>query len=298
MNNTIYEIFAKNGLPIPNSTKDADSAKKGVSYYNKDNKENKDNKDNQLAPLPIGRTSSLEATPLTNVEEPQPDGVASQEGSRGQELLDSNSRESGSGSGVDGGKVKSQTPLLGMSNPAIVPEDVDRCLLTFYDNGEGTRQRYKLGITINPNTAPNERWEFIANLNKDRRIFMRNIPDENSNYVVDFGNLMRENTKRRFRVYPMLGKIHENSKVAGSTNQKEDGCAAAVYWNGSNWMATVMLWEYVITDIELVDSILTKKQIADNVKAVSGVIYGPNSVSRAEWQKRARPTFKSRKSKE
>jgi hypothetical protein len=284
MNKTIYDIFAKNGLPIPNSTKSPDSAKRGVSYYNKDNKENKDNKDNPLAPLPIGRTSSLEATPLTNVEEPHLDGQASQEGSRGQESLDSES-----------GNEQPETPRIGIINPAILPEDVDRCLLTFYDNGEGSRMRYKLGITINPNSAPSERWEFIANLNKDPRIFRRNIPEENHTFVYDFGQEMRENTKRRFRVYPLLGKIHENSKVSGSTNQKEDGCAAAVYWNGSSWMATVMLWEYYIGDCELTDSILTKKQIADNVKAVSGVIYGPNSVSRAEWQKRARPTFKNRR---
>ena len=287
MNKTIYDIFAKNGLPIPNSTKDADSAKRGVSYYNKDNKENKENKDNSLAPLPLGRTASSKATPLTNVDEPHLDGQANQEGSRGQESLDSES-----------GIEKPETPRLGIINPAILPEDVDRCLLTFYDNGEGTRQRYKLGITINPNSAPSERWEFIANLNKDARIFRRNIPEENHTFVYAFGQEMRENTKRRFRVYPMLGKIHENSKVSGSTNQKEDGCAAAVYWNGSSWMATVMLWEYYIGDIELTDSILTKKQIADNVKAVSGVIYGPNSVSQAEWKKRARSTFKSKKNKE
>jgi hypothetical protein len=60
-------------------------------------------------------------------------------------------------------------------------------------------------------------------------------------------------------------------------------------------MASVMLWEYLITDIELTDSLVNAKQKTNNVKAVSGVIYGPNSVSRAEWQKRARPTFKQRK---
>ena len=298
MNKTIYDIFARNGLPVPNTNISQEFSKKGVSYYNKDNKENKENKDNELAPLSLGRTSSSEATPHATVEKPPFDGFASQEGSRDQELLDSNSREESSESGFESsesGLVKAETPRIGMNNPAILPGDVDRCLITFYDNGENSRQRYKLGITINPNAAPNEKWEFIANLNKDRRIFMRNIPDENADFVRDFGNTMRDSVKRRFRVYPMLGKVHENSKVAGSTNQKEDGCAAAVYWTGSSWMVTIMLWEYIIADIELVDSILTEKQKRDNVKGVSGVIYGPNSVSRAEWQKRAKPTFKSKK---
>lgn len=271
------QIFAQAGLPIP---------QRGVSYYNKDNKENKDNKDNEFPLLPLGKATPLETASQCQIEELLLDSKTIKEESREKELLDSES-----------GSVSSETPRIGMVNPAILPEDVDRCLLTFYDNGEGKRQRYKLGITINPNSATNERWEFIANLNKDPRIFRRNIPEENRQLVYDFGTELRNQCKSAYRVYPMLGKIHDNSKLtsADTVNQKEDGCAAAVYWTGSEWCASVMLWEYVIHNIPLTDSMLTERQKKQNVRGVSGVIYGANSVSKAEWQKRARPTFKSRK---
>ena len=261
---------------------------KGVSYYNKDNKENKDNKDTGFAPPPFDRTSSPEATPLNQTEESLlDDAIIKKEGS-----LDPEGQEGERNSGI----VKAETPpRLGLTNPAILPEEVDRCLLTFYDNGPDARMRYRLAITINPNDTPNERWEFIANLNKDRRIFMRNIPQENREFVVDFGRVMRAKCKEKYRNYPMLGKIHNNSKRQNSTNQKEDGCAAAVYWTGSEWLATVMLWEYLIKDIPLIDSLRTERQIKQNVKCVSGIIYGPNSVAQAKWKERAKPTFKSKK---
>lgn len=260
--------------------------KNGVSYYNKDNKENKENSDTVLAHLPLDRTTSSEATPLKNVDV----SLAALSSER-------DSQEEGRSPESIVTKQAETPPRIGIVNPGILPEEVDRCLLTYYDNGPNARMRYRLGITINPNEAPGERWEFIANLNKDPRIFRRNIPDENRQFVYDFGNAMRDECKRRYQKYPMLGKIHSNSKLANSTNQKEDGCAAAVYWTGSSWCATVMLWEYVIKDIELTDSLLTAKQIKQNTKAVSGIIYGPCSVSKAKWQKQAQPTFKQRRNK-
>lgn len=255
---------------------------KGVFYYNKDNKENKDNKDNTknlTGRLSLDRATPLEATPLPDQRDTT-SMAPSQEVAKPEIVLNTQSET---------------PPRMGMANPAILPEEVDRCLLTFYDNGEQARQRYKLNITINPNTAPNERWEFTANLNKDRRIFMRNIPEENAQFVRDFGNLMRERTKAQYQCYPMLGKIHSNSKRANAINQKEDGCAAAVYWTGAEWRATVMLWEYLLNDVPLTDSLVTKAQKNSNVKCVSGVIYGPHSKSQAQWRERARPTFKSRR---
>ena len=269
------EIFKRAGLPLP---------QKGVSYNNKDYKENKDYKDYRFAPLSLD-SASRSAVASREIVKPQPSST--EEGQLGWEPLDSR-----------GGEVKAETPGLGIKNPAITPAEVDRCILTFYDNGEGTRQRYKLAITINPNSAPNEKWEFIANLNKDRRIFRRNVPEENQEFVLEFGDLMRDQCKKKYNVYPFLGKIHNNSKSdSNQPNQKEDGCAAAVYWNGSEWMATVMLWEYFIKDIPLTDSFFNEKQKKSNAKSSSGVLYGPESVTKANWQKSARPTFKSRKTK-
>lgn len=259
----------------------------GVSYYNKDNKENKDNKDTATARLSLDRATPLEATPLDQGKQSLLDDASiKEERSSCQEVAKPESISA----------TQAETPLrIGIEEPGILPEDVDRCLLTFYDNGADSRMRYRLAITINPNEAPSERWEFIANLNKDRRIFMRNIPEQNKGFVQEFGKSMREQGKKLYNNYPMIGKIHNNSKKKNSTNQKEDGCAASVQWTGSEWVATVMLWEYYIHNIPLTDALLTEKQKAQNVRGVSGIIYGKDSQSRAKWQERARPTFKQRR---
>ena len=288
----IDKIFAQAGLPPRNTPK---TGTRGVCYYNKDNKDNKDNKENTDNLIEISSLDSEADASLSSREVTTPDEqVHLERGQEGQELLDSNSRESG----LEGGVEQPETPQGFTEDPAITPDMVDRCLLTFYDNGEqpkgSKKQRYKLGITINPVEAPNDKWEFLGNCNKDRRVFVRNMPEKNKSQTIAFADELRSNCKAKYNSYPMIGKVHANAKWqqgAESMSEKEDGCAVAVYWTGTYWKATVMLWDYVF-EADLFSHNLSPAQVKKNVKAVSGVIYGPNSVTKAKQSEQRKPTFR------
>jgi hypothetical protein len=296
MNKSVDEIFAQAGLP-PRNTKKTDT--RGVCYYNIDNKDNKENKENTDNWIDISSLDSeADASLDSNTSDTSDEQVHLRSSQEGQELLDSNG----------GGEVvieKPQTPLnpYATKNPAITPDMVDRCLLTFYDNGEqpkgSKKQRYKLGITINPIEAPGERWEFLGNLNKDRRIFVRNMPDANKEVTIRFADDVRSICKADYKSYPLIGKVHANAKWQDgeeSKSQKEDGCAVAVYWTGTHWRATVMLWDYMF-EADLFSHNLSPAQSKKNVKAVSGIIYGPNSVTLAKDKKQRKPTFRQMRGK-
>ena len=246
MTTNIDNIFAQAGLPARQTNK---TDTRGVCYYNIDNKDNKDNKENTVNSIDISSLDSEACASLSSNEVTTPDEQVHLERSQeGQELLDS-----------EGGRVSSETPQnpFATEDPALTPAMVDRCLLTFYDNGEqpkgSKKQRYKLGITINPIEATGERWEFIGNLNKDRRIFVRNMPEINREVTVAFADSMRSHCKDRYGSYPLIGKVHANAKWQDgeeSKSQKEDGCAVAVYWTGTAWRASIMLWDYFVeTDL-------------------------------------------------
>lgn len=285
----IDKIFASAGLP-PRNTKKTDT--RGVCYYNKDNKDNKDNKENtedemSLSSLDSEADASQSSREVTACSE-QVLKRSSQEG----ESLDSSSKFLAAD--------QPQTPVnpCKTEDPAITPDMVDRCLLTFYDNGEqpkgSKKQRYKLGITINPIEAPGERWEFIGNLNKDRRIFVRNMPEKNAKPTIAFADAMRSYCKHNYNNYPLIGKVHANAKWQDgeeSKSQKEDGCAVAVYWTGVVWRATVMLWDYIF-EADLFGHNLSASQQKKNVKSVSGIIYGPNSTTKLAQSTQRKPTFR------
>lgn len=284
MKKDLDTIFAQAGLP-PRNTKKTDTI--GVCYYNIDNKENKDKKDNtdnSLRSIGISSSSDSEANASARSSE---ETTSIERGQEEKELLDS-----------EGVIEKPETPQGLTEDPAITPQMVDRCLLTFYDNGEqpkgSKKQRYKLGITINPQEATNERWEFIANCNKDRRIFVRNMPEKNRDITIQFADEMRRTCKHKYNSYPMIGKVHANAKWTDgeeSRSQKEDGCAVAVYWTGLHWRATVMLWDYLV-ECDLFTHNLSPAQTRKNVKAVSGILYGPDSVTLKKERKERKPTFR------
>lgn len=295
----IDDIFAQAGLPA-RQTKKTDT--RGVCYYNIDNKENKENKENTVNAIDISSLDSEADASLSSNEGTTPDEQVHLESSQGQELLDSNSRESGSDSGFEGGVEQPETPHTITEDPAITPDMVDRCLLTFYDNGEqpkgSKKQRYKLGITINPVEAPGDRWEFLGNLNKDRRIFVRNMPDKNRDITIQFADEMRKYCKAKYGSYPLIGKVHRNTgwEKTETSSQKEDGCAVAVYWTGTYWKASVMLWDYIF-ETDLFSHNLSDRQIKKKVKAVSGIVYGPNSVTKAKQTAQRKPTFREMRKK-
>lgn len=294
----IDKIFAQAGLPARN-TKKTDT--RGVCYYNKENKENKENTDNAIE---ISSLDSEANASSSSIEGTTSDEQVHLRSTQGQELLDSNSRESGSESGFEGGVEQAETPQTGITqDPAITPDMVDRCILTFYDNGEqpkgSKKQRYKLGITINPIEAPNEQWLFLGNCNKDRRIFVRNMPEKNSAQTIAFADEMRAMCKNKYNSYPLIGKVHANARWQDgeeSMSQKEDGCAVAVYWTGVSWKAAVMLWDYFV-ETDLFSHNLSSSQIKKNVKAQSAVIWGPNSVTKQKQTAQRKPTFRQMRNK-
>jgi hypothetical protein len=286
----IDKIFALAGLPSRN-TKKTDTA--GVCYYNIDNKDNKENKENTEDPLDLSSLDTEANASLRSNEVITSHEQVQRRSSQEEESLDSK-----------GGRVKAETPAnpLATEDPALTPSMVDRCLLTFYDNGEqpkgSKKQRYKLGITINPIEAPGDRWEFIGNCNKDRRIFVRNLPEKNRSQTIQFVDEMRTRCKSQYSSYPLIGKVHANAKWnegQESMSQKEDGCAVAVFWTGSHWRATIMLWDYII-ETDLFSHDLSANQKRKNVKAVSGIIYGPNSTTKLADASKRKPTFRQMRS--
>jgi hypothetical protein len=287
----IDKIFAKAGLP---ARKTVENTTRGVCYYNTDNKDNKENKENTVNSIDISSLDSeADASLDSNTSNTSNEQVHMRSSQEGQELLDSES-----------GLESPETPnLLKMEDPAITPDMVDRCLLTFYDNGEqpkgSKKQRYKLGITINPVEAPNEKWEFLGNCNKDRRIFVRNMPEKNKSQTIRFADEMRSMCKKNYSSYPLIGKVHANAKWQDgeeSMSQKEDGCAVAVYWTGVSWKACIMMWDYIV-EADLFSHNLSPAQKKQNVKAVSAVLWGPNSVSKAKQTSQRKPTFRQMRGK-
>lgn len=242
----------------------------GVSYYNKENKDNKDNKENTetsfLSSLDSEANASLNQVEVTPLE------ASSQEEGR---------------SPITSGTEQAETPVL-------CEDDVARCIITMHDNGENTRQRYKLSITINPLENESQQWKFIGNLNKDRRIFVRNLPDYDKANTIAFVDSIRKHCKDKYNTYPYIGKVHSNygyNPTEEQYNQKEDSCAVAVWWNGSGWQCAIKLWNFYLLE-SLHKEHLTPKQKRANVIAQSNLWTHPNAKS----QKKRNPTFRARRS--
>lgn len=206
----------------------------GVDYYNIDNKDNKDNRDNDLLDLSFGLEADA-SLKLTGQEE------------------------------------KTKSIALQSPTPTLTESDVARCLITWYDNGEHVRQRYKLAIRINPTHEQSTSWNFIANCNKDPRVFRRHCPDT---LTRQFGDEMRAYTKDQTGNYPYLGKIHANAgwnPNGDQYNDTESESGVAVWWDGSGWRCVVKLYDF-LKEIKLYNDKLTPAQIKKNVKA-TGIFF-------------------------
>jgi hypothetical protein len=241
----------------------------GVSYYNIDNKDNKENKENTetafLSSLGSEANASQDQVEVTPLE------ASSQEAGR---------------SPINSNVPQAETPVL-------CEDDVARCIVTMHDNGEGTRQRYKLSITINPREDESQQWRFIGNLNKDRRIFVRNLPEHDKQNTIEFVDSIRKHCKQNHNTYPYIGKVHANygyNPTDEQYNQKEDSCAVAVWWDGSGWQCVVKLWDFYLKE-SLHKEHLTPKQKRANVIAQSNLWTHPLAKS----QKKRNPTFRARR---
>jgi len=217
----------------------------GVGYYNIDNKDNKDNTDNCVASsLDTEANASHSHSEVTSTKAllSQEEGEASKE------------------------SVATASPTP--EEAPITQDYVHRALFTFYDNGEHSKQRYKLQIRINPAEAPSEAVEFIATLTKDRRNFKKYLP-EGAEELLEFADGVRAYTKGKYKTYPYIGKMHFNHgwrKDAEQRNTNEPWCACAVWWDGTGWSYALTMydWQHQGT---LTKQGRTRRQIENNVQA-------------------------------
>lgn len=221
------------------------NATTGVGYYNKDNKDKEDKKDKILGrnnPF-LTSSSGLEATPL---KVNSCSMLSSSEGQQGEEEpLDS---------GALGSEIEEMKIL----------SDMKTAIIQLYDNGEQSKQRYKLKTRINLKDGENP--EFIANLTKDLRNFKKYIPEEGKTEVLEFATHFRKEIKTQFGSYPYLGKFHFNTGGQGSRTI-EPNTVVAVWYDSDNkgWSGALMIYDWILK-FDLFNEYLSDKQKQAGVK--------------------------------
>ena len=177
------------------------------------------------------------------------------------------------------GEVAAPTPTLDR-------DMVERAILTFFDNGEGSKQRYKLAIRLNLKDEPlDQSPEFIAPLSKDPRTFRRYAAPGTRDDLIEFHDEIRRYVKSKgVDNKPYFGKFHLNHN--NWTNQKakiqvEPNCYASVWYDGECWSGIVKLYDFILP-FDLYSDNVTQKQIKSGVK--SGYLW-----QNPKYQKAQRP---------
>jgi len=222
------------------------NATTGVGYYNKDNKDKEDKKDKILGTNnPFSSVSSGQQAEPAKVDSLSM--LSSGEGQQGEEEpLDS---------GALGSEIE-EIKILSEMKTAIIQ---------MYDNGEQSKQRYKLKTRINLKDGENP--EFIANLTKDLRNFKKYIPEEGKAEVLEFAAHFRKEIKAQFGSYPYLGKFHFNTGGQGSRTI-EPNTVVAVWYDTDNkgWSGALMIYDWTIR-FDLFTEYLSDKQKQAGVKS-------------------------------
>lgn len=204
--------------------------KDGVGYITKDNKEEQE----------ITKYASGEAVDLAETSSPNT-GISSADEAKGR----------GTESGFD---TPEPTPL-GM-------KDVKRCLVQLWDNGENSKQRYKLKVRIN--LADETDADFIAALTKDPRNFVKHTADKE--LARQWRTEFNQKIKLEYNVKPWLGKFHsvqEGGYKNGYHQQTtEPNCFATVWWDeeAKDWSATIMLYDFVLQEVDMQSRNVTEAQ--------------------------------------
>lgn len=248
MNKTIYDIFAKNGLPVPGSV---EFKKEHRLLYNIDNiKEHTNNiqEQNCLTAMPFGQVKAETASQETGSKvkcEPL-DSISREEGSREREPLDSDSRESGLETAPD-------TEPFG-------PHNIKRALWQLFKNDTGF---YKLKVRLNMTDGDNV--EFIAPLQKTpkKSNFVKHAPDPEQ--ASEFWQAMRREIKSQYSILPLLGKFHEKTGGRKSIKQSftvEPDCYGAVWFDSSvkSYRFSAMIYGFVLEQEIIDDAYITDKQ--------------------------------------
>jgi hypothetical protein len=209
----------------------------GVDYITKNNKEKQE----------ITKYASGEAVLTGEVSDPKVNCV---------------SGEAASEEGNDSSQV-------GIIYPTPLSDaDVLRCLVQVWDNGEDSKQRYKIKIRLNLKDGSDA--DFIAPLTKDPRNFIKHTADK------DLARAWRDKSnkviKDMFGVKPWLGKFHMVQNAYGSNYHKqtiEPNCFATVWWDdeAKDWSATIMLYDFALEEIDLQSRNVTNKQRAQGCRS-------------------------------
>jgi hypothetical protein len=167
--------------------------------------------------------------------------------------------------------LASGEPVASASTPILNRAMVERAVITFFDNGETAKQRYKIAIRLNlkdedTKTSP----EFIAPLTKDGRTFRRYTAPGTRDDLIDFHNEMRVYVKQLgVDNKPYFGKFHLNQNNWGngiSKIQVEPNSYASVWYDGEGWSGVLKIYDFVLP-FDLFNTNITEKQTKMGVKS-------------------------------
>ena len=156
-----------------------------------------------------------------------------------------------------------------ISSPTPLQEsDVLRCLVQLWDNGEESKQRYKLKVRLNLKDGTDA--DFIAPLTKDPRNFIKHTADRE--LARDWRDQSNANIKTNFNVKPWLGKFHMVQTAYSSTYHKqtvEPNCFATVWWDdeAKDWSATFMIYDFALEEVDMQGRNVTAKQRAQGCRS-------------------------------
>lgn len=156
-----------------------------------------------------------------------------------------------------------------ISSPTPLDEkDVLRCLVQLWDNGEDSRQRYKLKVRLNLKDGTDA--DFIAPLTKDPRNFVKHTADKE--LARNWRDQSNANIKMNFNVKPWLGKFHMVQTAYTSKYHKqtvEPNCFATVWWDdeAKDWSATFMVYDFALEEVDLQSRNVTAKQRAQGCRS-------------------------------
>jgi hypothetical protein len=125
----------------------------------------------------------------------------------------------------------------------LCEDQIKRAIVQFFDNGEGTPQRFKIKVRLNLTDKDNP--EFIATLTKDWSNFTKYIPLECKDQIKDFAQKFKAQIKKDFNIAPYLGKFHLNQGRRPDVNraftQIEPWTVSAVWYDNEN-----AIWHYYL----------------------------------------------------
>jgi len=210
-----------------------------VNSINTINKENKENKVKRTSPPSFD--SQAIAFPKVN-----PQGLASSDAVRAE-------------------RQSSPTP----DPMKLISQDtVAKCHIAFFDNGPQAKQQYKLKTTIV--FSDNTQAEFIASLTRDRRNFMKHLPEDSKDATIQEVDQVRKNIIKQYENKPYLGKFHFNN---GFGTQETKSSIEPFTWTVVYWDPTERVWAGMLSiyglwmSFDLFTEGLTPAQKRGNMKA-------------------------------